>query len=132
MYDESLFNRDSFLLEESHPLTISVMYDHPKGESKSVTKEITPDIIEYHNGKSFIHIEMWYGYELVINAISHDIVYCTLFIQTSETSWKKLETFALNKIQPRHGGTLTSPSGKEMIYVISIKEFGGLKRGVML
>ena len=132
MYDESLFNRDSFLLEESHPLTISVMYDHPNGESKSVTKEITPDIIEYHNGKSFIHIEMWYGYELVISAISHDIVYCTLFIQTSETSWKKLEAFALNKIQPRHGGELISPSGKEMIYVISIKEFGGLKRGVML
>lgn len=132
MFDESLFNRDSFLFEESSPITICVLYQHLDGKDDGVVHEITPDIIQYHNGKSFIHEEMWHGYELAIQAISHDIVYCSLYKQTSEHSWKKLESFVLTKVQPRHGGNLTASDGRVMFYSIYIKEFGGLKRGVTL
>ena len=133
MYNESLFNRDTFLLEESDPMTICIGYDHEDKDGKEVrsTHEISYETLKKLNGGVPIWEELNWGFSVVIYAVSHNIVYCTVYQQVAETGFKKIENFVLNKFTPQHSGFLDSGKHK-FVYCVFIKELGGIKRGIIL
>ena len=132
MIDESLFERDTFLLEESDPLTICVAYDYNRdGESKHIVHEINRETQEKLNGGVPIWEELDGSYSVKIYAMSHNNVYLTVYEQTAETGFKKIENIILNKFHPQHAGFL-GQGDHQFVYCVYIKELGGLKRGIML
>ena len=132
MIDESLFERDTFLLEESDPLTICVAYDYNRdGESKHIVHEINRETQEKLNGGVPIWEELDRSYSVKIYAMSHNNVYITVYEQTAETGFKKIENVILNKFHPQHAGFL-GQGDHQFVYCVYIKELGGLKRGIML
>ena len=133
MIDESLFTRETFLLENSEPMTVCVGYTYEdNGEQKTSLHEVEWKIVEYHQGKMHIHEDLLWGYEIAISAIKDNNVYVILYDRVAEYGWKKIETFVLNKFHPQHAGLLKSKSGEECVYCVYIKELGGIKRGIIL
>lgn len=132
MAEESLFNRDSFLLEESDPLTISVSYDYNRnGESKRIIREISAKTLQKLNGGVPIWEELDRSYSVKIYAMIHNNVYFSVYEQVAETGFKKIEDVIINKAHPQHSGFL-GEGDHQFVYCVYIKEYGGIKRGIML
>lgn len=132
MIDESLFQRDTFLLEESDPLTICVSFDRLDGSDPSKNiHELSPETLQKLNGGVPIWEDLPYGYSVTIYALSHNNVYLTVYEQVAETGFKKIEDVILNKFQPQHAGFLGEGEHR-IVYCVFIKELGGLKRGIII
>ena len=132
MIDESLFGRDTFLLEESDPLTICVAYDYNRdGKSERIVHEITPETQKKLSGGVPIWEELDRSYCVKIYAMSHNNVYLTVYEQIADAGFKKVENVILNKFQPQHSGFL-GEGDHQFVYCVYIKELGGIKRGIIL
>ncbi|MBQ8142182.1 MAG: hypothetical protein IJ194_03370 [Bacilli bacterium] len=132
MIDENLFKRDTFLLEESDPLTICISFDYNRDDnSKRVVKEITPEMQKKLNGGAPIWEELDRSYSVKIYAMSHNNVYLTVYEQVAETAFKRIENIILNKFHPQWCGFL-GEGDHQFVYCFFIKELGGLKRGIII
>ena len=132
MNDDNLFNRDSFLLEESDPLTIVVSYDYNRnGKSKRLNHEIPAETLQKLNGGVPIWEELDGSYSVKIYAVSHNNVYLSVYEQVAETGFKKVEDVILNKAHPQHSGFL-GEGDHQFVYCVYIKELGGIRRGIVL
>ena len=78
------------------------------------------------------HIDLPSSFELVIHAVKDDILYCSLMKQVAETGWINVQQFTLQKKMPRQSLSLEIDGRKIGTAALNIKEWGDIKRGIIL
>ncbi len=131
--NEEMFKRETFLFEDSNPMTVCVAYEYEyEGEPVRHTEEVSPELLQNRNGGLPIHVDMMWGYEIGIYAVSNNNVYLVLYDRVDENGWKRVEEITLNKFHPQRAVFVHSRDGKEAVVCVYIKELGGLRRAIML
>ncbi len=100
--------------------------------SKSImVKEYNSNELALRNGLDVISIDMFDCFRLVIHAVVENNVYITLLEKDSEKSYMTIDRIILNRVTPRNGKDLVYKLERKGFYLIYIKEFSKIKRGVM-
>ena len=132
MFDESLFKNWNFIYENSEDVTLEVV-TWMEGESEPHSKEsFDAAYMKKTPQDKACHIDLFSSFELVIHAVKDDILYCSLMKQVAETGWINVQQFTLQKKMPRQSLALEIDGKKIGTAALNIKEWGGIKRGIIL
>ena len=128
MFDESLFNNWNFIYENSEDITLDIAIWLEGEKEPHQEKSYDASYMKKTMNDRACHIDLYGSFELVIHAVKDDILYISLMKQVDENGWRKVQDFTLQKKMPRQALPLMN-GAKAML---NIKEWGGLKRGIIL
>ena len=132
MFDESLFKNWNFIYENSEDVTLEITI-WMEGETEPHSKKsFDATYMKKTSKDKALHIDLPSSFELVIHAVKDDILYCSLMKQVAETGWVNVQQFTLQKKMPRQSLALEIDGKKIGTAALSIKEWGGIKRGIIL
>ena len=129
--DESLFSLKKFKCSRNESFTIHCDIFRDGIINPVASKDYNSHELMLRNGLDVLEINMLDSFKLVIHAIVDNEVYISLIEKTSEKVSKTIDRFILSKRFPRHGSSLIHSNATEGAYIIYIKEYGKIKRGVM-
>lgn len=133
MFDEKYFETKSLNYLNSEDITVNVEFFMEGTTEPTVKKAIGKKDFEISKeANRHVHVDLPGSFEIAISAVVDDIVYFIVYEQMAEYGWKKIHTSTLTKKKPREFIKLEFQGKPYGNLALSVAEWGGIKRGIML